>query len=141
MPPLALIPIGLYAIVATVSADVAPDNAKNSSNEPEQNVTLTETTLPTKVIDGVQLARPNTSALATTSGLADPAVKAAIAKALRMQNEKNRQKLAQTAAPETFAQTSQENPGEYFSQTESDGDGGYSAPLGLKDESHNDWMK
>ena len=141
MSPLALIPFGLYAIVATVSADADLENAKNSPEELGQKVTLTETILPTQVIDGARPARPNASALATTSGLADPVVKAAIEKALRMQVEKNRQKLVQTAGPEAPAQTSQENPGKYFSQTESDGDGGYSAPLGLEDESHNDWMK
>lgn len=133
MSPLALIPIGLYAITATVGAEIAIENVETAADEPEQKVTLTETIMPKEAIDSELKARPNTSALATTAGLTDPVVKEAFAKALQRQVEENNQRLVQ--------QSTTDDPGQYFSQTANDDDGGYSAPLGLKDESHNDWMK
>ena len=133
MSPLALIPIGLYAITATVGAEIAIENAETAADEPEQKVTLTETIVPKEAIDFEPIARPNTSALAATTGLADPVVKEALAKALQRQVEENNQRLVQ--------QSNTDDPGQYFPQMENEDDGGYSAPLGLKDESHNDWMK
>ena len=141
MSPLALIPIGLYAIVATVGAEVTMENAKNLADKQEQKVTLTETIVPTRVIDNAPPARPNPGALATKAGLADPVVKAAFTKALQKQVEENNQKLVQKSGTDTAAQSSEENPGKHFPQTDMDDDGGYSAPLSLKDESHNVWMK
>ena len=141
MTPLVLIPIGLYAIIATVSAEVALENARNPADEQEQEVTLTETIVPTDVIDNVSPTRPDPVALATTAGLTDPVVKAAFAKALQKQVEENNQQLVQKPGTDTAAQYSEANPGKDFPQTDTDDDGGYSAPLGLKDESHNDWMK
>jgi hypothetical protein len=135
MSPLALIPIGIYAIVATVGAEVGLETAKNVADEPEQKVTLTET------FDFAPKARPNTAALATTSGLADPVVKAAIAEALRMQVEDKKQQLAKKSGTDATEQSAKDDPGQYFPQTENEDDGGYSATLGLKDESHNNWMK
>ena len=141
MSPLALIPIGLYAIVATVGAEVAMENAKNPADKQEPKVTLTETIVPTDAIDNAPSTRPNPGALATTAGLADPVVKAAFAKALQKQVEENNQQLVQKSGTDTAAQYSEANPGKDFPQTDTDDDGGYSAPLGLKDESHNEWMK
>ena len=89
--------------------------------------------MPKEAIDFEPIARPNTSALAATTGLADPVVKEALAKALQRQVEENNQRLVQ--------QSNTDDPGQYFPQMENEDDGGYSAPLGLKDESHNDWMK
>ena len=141
MSPLALIPIGLYAIVATVGAEVAMENAKNPADKLEQKVTLTETIVPTEAIDNAPSARPNPGALVTTAGLADPVVKAAFAKALQKQVEENNQQLVQKSGTDTAPHDSEANPAKDFPQTDTDDDGGYSAPLGLKDESHNDWMK
>ena len=141
MSPLVLIPIGLYAIVATVGPEVAMENAKNPADKKAQKFTLTETITPPKGIDNAPPTRPNSGALATTAGLADPVVKAAFAKALQKQVEENNQKLVQKSGTDTAAQYSEANPGKDFPQTDTDDDGGYSAPLGLKDESHNDWMK
>ena len=141
MTPLVLIPIGLYAIVATVSAEVALENARNPADEQEQEVTLTETIVPTDVIDNVSPTRPDPVALATTAGLADPVVKQAFAQALQKQVKENNQQLVQKSGTDTAAQYFEENPGQHFPQTDMDDNGGYSAPLGLKDESHNDWMK
>ena len=141
MTPLVLIPIGLYAIVATVSAEVAMETAKNPADKRDLKVTLTETIVPTDAIDTAPSARPNPGALATTAGLADPLVKAAFAKALQKQVEENNQQLVQKSGTDTAAHYSEANPGEDLTQTDTDNDGGYSAPLGLKDESHNDWMK
>ena len=95
MTPLFLIPIGLYAIVATVSAEVALENAKNPADKRDPKVSLTETIVPTDAIDNAPSARPNPVALATTAGLADPVVKAAFAKALQKQVEENNQQLVQ----------------------------------------------
>ena len=69
MTPLFLIPIGLYAIVATVSAEVALENAKNPADKRDPKVSLTETIVPTDAIDNAPSARPNPVALATTAGL------------------------------------------------------------------------
>ena len=126
MTPLVLIPIGLYAIIATVSAEVALENARKPVGEQEQEVTLTETIVPTDVIDNVLPTRP------------DPA---AFAQALQKQVKENNQQLVQKSGTDTAAQYFEVNPGQNFPQTDTDDDGGYSAPLGLKDESHNDWMK
>ena len=141
MSPLALIPIGLYAIVATVGAEVAMENAKNPADRQELKVTQTETIVPTDAIDNAPSARPYPGALATTVGLADPVVKAAFAKALQKQVEENNQQLVQKSGTDAAPHYSEANPGKDFPQTDTDDDGGYSAPLGLKDESHNDWMK
>ena len=141
MTPLVLIPIGLYAIVATVSAEVALENARNPADEQEQEVTLTETIVPGVAINNVPPTRPDPAALATTAGLADPVVKQAFAQALQKQVQENNQQLVQNSETNTAAQYSAENPGQHFPQADKDDDGGYSAPLGLKDESHNDWMK
>ena len=141
MTPLFLIPIGLYAIVATVSAEVALENARNPAGEQEQEVTLTEMVVPGVAINNVPLTRPDPAALATTAGLADAAVKQAFAQALQKQVKENKQQLVQKSGTDTAAQYSEENPGQHFPQTDTDENGGYSAPLGLKDESHNDWMK
>ena len=141
MSPLALIPIGLYAIVATVGAEVAMENAKNPADRQELKVTQTETIVPTDAIDNAPSARPNPRALATTAGLADPVVEQAFAQALQKQVQENNQQLVQKSGTDTAAQYSAENPGQHFPQADTDDDGGYSAPLGLKDESHNDWMK
>ena len=95
MTPLVLIPIGLYAIVATVSAEVALENARNPADEQEREVTLTETIVPTDVIDNVSPTRPDPVALATTAGLTDPVVKQAFAQALQKQVKENNQQLVQ----------------------------------------------
>ena len=68
MPPLALIPIGLYAITATLRAELALENAGNSAKEPEQKVTLTKTMVQNQAIDFAPKARANTSAFATNYG-------------------------------------------------------------------------
>lgn len=141
MTPLFLIPIGLYAIVATVSAEVALENARNLADEQEQEVTLTETIVPGVAINNVPPTRREPAALATTAGLADPVVKQAFAQALQKQVKENKQQLVQKSGTDNAAQYSEENPGQHFSQADTDDHGGYSAPLGLKDESHNDWMK
>ena len=83
MPPLALIPIGLYAITATLRAELALENAGNSAKEPEQKVTLTKTMVQNQAIDFAPKARANTSAFATTTELADPVVKETFAKAIK----------------------------------------------------------
>ena len=67
MSPLALIPIGLYAIVATVGAEVAMENVKNPADKQEPKVTLKETIVPTDAIDNAPSARQNPGALATTA--------------------------------------------------------------------------
>ena len=140
MSPLVLVPIGLYALIATVSAEMAFDNAEKPSLEPEQ-VTLTESVRLHRAIEDMEPTRPSTAALVTTAGLTDPIVKAAVAKALRMQVEKNKHQLVQKTFTYEALRNSKENPGKYFPNTYADDDGGFSAPLGLKDESHNDWMK
>ena len=90
------------------------------ADEPEQKVTLTETTVPKQAIDFAPKARPNTAALATTSGLADPVVKAAIAEALRMQVEDKKQQLAQKSGTDATEQSAKDDPGQYFPQTENE---------------------
>ena len=106
MSPLALIPIGLYAITATVGAEITIENAETAADELEQKVTLTETIVPKEAVNSGAKARPNTSALATTAMLADPVVKKAFAKALQSQVEENNQRLVQ--------QSNTDDPGQYF---------------------------
>ena len=141
MSPLALIPIGLYTMFATAGAEVALNNTTKPVSEPEQKISLEENIFPSPVIEDDRTERLSMPDLTTTSGLADPVVKAAIAKALRMQVEKTKKQLVQKSPNEVASQMSEESPGTYFPQTNNDNDGGYAAPLGLKDESHNDWMK
>ena len=57
MSPLALIPIGLYAITATVGAEIAIENAETAANEPEQKVTLTGTIVPKEAVNFEPKAR------------------------------------------------------------------------------------
>ncbi|MBO88140.1 MAG: hypothetical protein CMP14_01350 [Rickettsiales bacterium] len=141
MSPLALIPIGLYTMFATAGAEVDRNNTTKPVFEPEQKISLEEDIVPSPIIQDDRIEQLSMTALAAHSGLADPSVKDAIAKALRMQVEKTKKQLVQKSQNEFSAQMSEENPGRYFPQTDNDNDGGYSAPLGLKDESHNDWMK
>ncbi len=140
MFPLALIPIGLYALIATVSTESAIENEVKTSFDQEQKVTLKESITPSGVMESAKPAKSSTPALASSTGLTGPVVKAAIAKALQMQTEQNPHQLVQKSIASDNSQNSVKNPGQYFPITETD-DGGYSAPLGLKDESHNDWMK
>jgi hypothetical protein len=141
MSPLALIPIGLYALIATVGAESLVDNQAETPIENDQAVTLKESIMPSKIPVSVKSKWPSTPALTSSAGLTDPVVKTAIIKAFEKQAEKNRPQLVQTAAAASNPKVSEEDPGQYFSKTETDDDGGYSAPLGLKNESHNDWMK
>tara|TARA_B100000686_G_C16604299_1_gene870340 strand:+ start:394 stop:819 length:426 start_codon:yes stop_codon:yes gene_type:complete len=141
MSPLALIPIGMYSIFATAGAEVAFNNTSKPVSELEQKISLEEITGPYSIINDDRMERLSMPALATTSGLIDPVVKPAIAKALGMQVENNKKQLVQKSHNNVTSQMSEENPGTYFPQTDNDNDGGYAAPLGLKDESHNGWMK
>ena len=141
MSPLALIPIGMYSIFATAGAEVAFNNTSKPVSELEQKISLEEITGPYSIINDDRMERLSMPALATTSGLIDPVVKPAIAKALGMQVENNKKQLVQKSHNKVTSQMSEENPGTYFPQTDNDNDGGYAAPLGLKDESHNGWMK
>ena len=141
MSPLAFIPLGLYALAATFDGEIDTGNKTNAAQDPEQNVSLTKSIPDLENITGYEPTRPNTNALATTGGLADPIVRAAIAKALKMEVEQNKQGLMQSASSEKLPKSVEESPGQHFPKTAADDDGGYSAPLGLKDESHNDWMK
>ena len=141
MSPLALIPIGLYALAATFDGEIDTSNKANAVQAPAQKVSLTKSIPDLENITGYEPTRPNTNALATTGGLADPIVRAAIAKALKMEVEQNKHGLMQSASSEKLPKPVEENPGQYFPKSVADDDGGYSAPLGLKDESHNDWMK
>ena len=141
MTPLALIPLGLYALIATVSAENAIDNEAKPSLNPKQKVTLKEITAPSHVMDGAQPLQTSTLAFATSSGVSDPVVKTAIANALQMQAEQKRQQLLRNRNVSELSKVGIDNPGPYFPKTDTDDDGGYSAPLGLKDDSHNDWMK
>tara|TARA_Y100001934_G_scaffold282880_1_gene399050 strand:+ start:53045 stop:53470 length:426 start_codon:yes stop_codon:yes gene_type:complete len=141
MSPLALIPIGMHSIFATAGAEVAFNNTSKPVSELEQKISLEEITGPYSIINDDRMERLSMPALATTSGLIDPAVKPAIAKALGMQVENNKKQLVQKSHNKVTSQMSEENPGTYFPQTDNDNDGGYAAPLGLKDESHNGWMK
>ena len=141
MSPLALIPIGMYSIFATAGAEVAFNNTSKPVSELEQKISLEEITGPYSIINDDRMERLSMPALATTSGLIDPVVNPAIAKALGMQVENNKKQLVQKSHNNVTSQMSEENPGTYFPQTDNDNDGGYAAPLGLKDESHNGWMK
>jgi hypothetical protein len=141
MPPLALIPLGLYALIATVSAENAIDNEAKSALDPEQKVRLKEIATPSHVMNGAKPLQTSTFALATAAKISDPVVKTAIANALQIQAEQNRQQLVQNRNASGLSAGGIDNPGRYFAKTDTDDDGGYSAPLGLKDDSHNDWMK
>ena len=141
MPPLALIPVGLYALIATVSAENAIDNEAKSALNPEQKVSLKEIATPSHVINGAKPLQTNTFALATAAEVSDPVVKTATANALQIQSEQNRQQLVQNRNASELSAGGIYNNGRYFSKTDTDDDGGYSAPLGLNDDSHNDWMK
>ena len=141
MPPLALIPLGLYALIATVSAENSIDNEAKSSLNPKQKVTLKEIAAPSHVMDGAQPLQTSTLAFAPSSGISDPVVKTATANAFQMQAEQKRQQLVRNRNASELSKVSIDNPGPYFPKTETDDDGGYSVLLGLKDYSHNDWMK
>tara|TARA_B100000519_G_C14157878_1_gene397817 strand:- start:519 stop:944 length:426 start_codon:yes stop_codon:yes gene_type:complete len=141
MSPLALIPIGMYSIFATAGAEVAFNNTSKPVSAQEQKISLEENIVPSPIIQDDRIEQLSMPALAANSGFADPVVKEAIAKALRMQVEKTKKQLVQKSPNEVASQMSEESPGTYFPQTNNDDDGGYAAPLGLKDESHNDWMK
>ena len=141
MTPLALIPLGLYALIATVSAENAIDNESKPSLDLKQKVTLKEIAAPSHVMEGAQPLQTSTLAFATSSGVSDPVVKTAIANALQMQAEQKRQQLLQTRKASELSKGAVDNPSPYFSKTKTDDDGSYSATLGLKDEFNNDWMK
>jgi hypothetical protein len=141
MTPLALIPLGLYALIVTVSAENAIDNEAKSALNPEQKVRLKEIATPSHVMNGAKPLQTSTFALATAAEISDPVVKTAIANALQMQAEQKRQQLVQNRNASELSAGGIDNPGRYFPKTDTDDDGGYSAPLCLEDDSHNDWMK
>jgi hypothetical protein len=141
MSPLALIPLGLYALIATVSAENAIDNEAKPSLNPKQKATRKYITAPSHVMDGAQPLQTSTLAFATSFGISDPVVKTGVTNALEMQAEQKRQQLVQIRKASELSKVGIDNPGPYFPKTDTDDDEGYSAPLGLKDDSHNDWMK
>ncbi len=141
MLPLFLVPIGLFALVTAVGSEVAFDSIKKASSSSEQEVTLKESITSSPETEDRTQTGPNLSAIPTSAGFANPIVKAATEKALKMEIEARKQRLAQNTARTIISEAFEENPGKHFPQNDFDGDDGYSAPLGLKDESHNDWAK
>ena len=111
MPPLAIIPIGLYAITATLRAELALENAGNSAKEPEQKVTLTKTMVQKQAIDFAPKARANTSAFATNYGAGRKKISA---KALKKQVEENKHQLVKKSGTKATEQTAKDDPEQYF---------------------------
>lgn len=141
MSPLALIPFGLYALIATVGAESLVDNQAATPIKKDQTATLKESIIPSAIQNNLKLKLPSTLALASTAGLTDPAVKATIIKAVEMKAEKIEQQFVQTSTTNTDLKATEDDPVKYFPKVQTDDDGGYSAPLSFKDESHNNWMK
>jgi hypothetical protein len=141
MSPLALVPIGIYALIVSSNSDINITNGAKPSHQSGQNVTLTENIIPNSFIEDGLLNRHNKPVLTQTAGLMDPIVKAAVKNSFRMQIEKNKMHLAEKASTNLASRDPVENPRQNSPQTNTGDDGGYSAPLGLKDDSHNDWMK
>jgi hypothetical protein len=72
MSLLALIPIGLYALIATISIENAIYTEAESSLNPEQKLTLKEITTTSPVMDGAKPLQTSTSALATSAAISNP---------------------------------------------------------------------
>ena len=141
MSPLALIPFGLYALIATVGAESLVDNQAATPIKKDQTATLKESIIPSAIQNNLKLKLPSTLALASSAGLTDPAVKATIIKAVEMKAEKIEQQFVQTSTTSTDLKATEDDPVKYFPKVQTDDDVGYSAPLSFKDESHNNWMK
>jgi hypothetical protein len=141
MSPLALIPFGLYALIATVGAESLVDNQAATSIKKDQTATLKESIIPSAIQNSLKLKLPSTLALASSAGLTDPTVKATIIKAVEMKAEKIEQQFVQTSTTSTDMKATEDDTVKYFPKVQTDDDGGYSAPLSFKDESHNNWMK
>jgi len=141
MSPLALVPIGIYALIVSTNSDIDINNGAKSSHQSGHKITLTENIIPNSFIEDGLPNRHNKPVLTQTAGLMDPIVKAAVKNSFRRQIEKNKLHLAEKTSTNIASRDPEENPKQNSPQTDTDDDGGYSAPLGLKDDSHNDWMK
>jgi hypothetical protein len=141
MSLLALIPIGLYALIATISIENAIYTEAKPSLSPEQKLTLKEITTPSPVMDGAKPLQTGIFILATSPALSDLVVKAPITNTLQMQAKHKRHLLPQVRKAIELSKGTMVNPRPHLSKTKTDDGGSYSAPLGLKDEFNNDWMK
>ena len=133
--------IGFYEVFATADVVSSQNNARSTVDELEQKVTLTETIVPTRTTNEAPPSGSKTPAFATSPGMDAPLIKAVNAKPLQIRTEENKQTLVQKHETDKAAQIFEDRPGKCSSQTVNNDDCGYSAPLGLKDESHNDWVK
>jgi hypothetical protein len=141
MFPLALIPIGLFALIATVCTESPDDKQAETSIEKGQMVTLMESFIPFTIQKIVQYKLPPTPTFDSSAGLTDPVLRATTIKAVGVEAEKSQQQSIQTSTPANNLKVAEDAPGQYLPKAETDDDDRYSAPLGLKDESHDDWMK
>ena len=141
MSPSILFIIGVYAVSATAGVVSSQNNAQSNVEGSEQKVTLTETIVPTRTTNDAPPSGPKTPAFATSPGMDAPLIKAVNAKPLQIRTEENKQTLVHKHETDKAAQIFEDRPGKCSPQTVNNDDCGYSAPLGLKDESHNDWVK
>ena len=140
MPPFALTHIVLALIMSAGTLSTTENEAKTTSAPPQQIIS-TKGNTPAQMMHNKKPEEPGTSSDASSAVPSNPVKKAAIEKVSDIQTEQNSQQRFKNISASLKSRSAVDNPGQYFPETEVGDNGGYSAPLGLKDESHNDWMK
>ena len=140
MPPFALTPI-VFALIMSAGTLSTTDNEAKTTSAPPQKIIPTKGNTPAQMMNNTQPEEPGRSSDASSAVPSNPVKKAAIEKVSDIQTEQNSQQQFKNISASLKSRSAVDNPGQYFPETDVGDNGGYSAPLGLKDESHNDWMK
>lgn len=139
MTPLFLIPLGVYAIIATIGTGAADRSSTNDLRDGDIEVAMGELRIAPPSAPKGEIAKDANPTAVLTAGIGDPLVQAAFVKSLEAKFKSEGHQIAPRSEPARSA--NDDNPGQYFLISSKDDDAGYSAPLGLTDDSHNDWMK
>lgn len=140
MPPFALTPI-VFALIMSAGTLSSTDNEAKTTSVPPQKIISTKGNTPSQMMNNTKPEEPGRSSDASSAVPSNPVKKAAIEKVPNGQTEQNSQQQFKNISASLKSRSAVDNPGQYFPETDVGDNGGYSAPLGLKDESHNDWMK
>ena len=139
MSPLALIPVGVYVILATLFAETAIEKSISTKDHGTDYPKISENLVRLKINTNSDRLSDELSRLTRTGRqLENSVVRAVLNRGLKYEVTKTRKEL-EISHPTSPTKTSTEHNKPVVEQnTENNG---YSAPLSFTDSSHNDWMK
>lgn len=141
MSALAIISIGLYAMIVTAAAQSSTNDEAKLTPAPSSKITLDKGANPDRRITSTKPANPSQPPQTPPVVSTAPVMKVVKDKVLHIRAELDSQRWVQNTNATVIPKGVVANPGQHFPVTNEGEYTGYSAPLGLKDESHNDWIK